>query len=294
MGVFGAAAASAILLGLSEAEITSALGLAGTHASGLWTFLGNSATHKRFHTGKAAHDGLLAAELACAGLRGPSRILEGEDGGIFRSMSVRGQGDLVTDSWGSAFKIDEVSLKVYPACRSTHPAIEALLALRSEHHLTLERVDHLEIDTYRFAKLQCDNQSWPQSSQEAKFNFRYAASVVLEDGAADTRQFSTERIQDMRLRKRAPEVLVSIGEDFESRYPMEWGSKVSVFLKDGQVLTKSVRFPKGDPENPIRQDELMRKFLALAQFCKSEDQAREIYEKLENLDAITNVRTIRL
>jgi 2-methylcitrate dehydratase PrpD len=294
MGVFGAAVGAAVLLDLSEAEITSALGLAGTHASGLWTFLGNSATHKRFHTGKAAHDGLLAAELASAGLRGPSRILEGEDGGIFRAMGSFDQSKLVTDSWGTSFEIDEVSFKIYPACRSTHPVIEALLSLRSDYQLRLDQVDRVVIDTYRFAKMQCDHKSWPQSSQEAKFNFRYAVSVVLEDGEAGIRQFSTERLLDGRLRTRAPEVSVNIGDDFESRYPMEWGSKVSAFLTDGQVLTKTIRYPKGDPENPIRQDELKHKFLTLTQISKSENEARELLVKLESLEKVNDLRTVRL
>jgi 2-methylcitrate dehydratase PrpD len=186
MGVFGAAAASGILLGLSEGAMTSALGLAGTHASGLWSFHGDASAHKRFHAGKAAHDGRLAAELALAGLDGPARILEDEDGGVFRSMGSDGRIEPVTESWGNGFKIDDVNYKVYASCRSTHAAIESLLTLRRRRALALPQVRRVEIETFRFAKLQCDHPDWPRSPQEVRFNFRYAAAVVLQDGAADT------------------------------------------------------------------------------------------------------------
>jgi 2-methylcitrate dehydratase PrpD len=63
-GVFGAATAASIVLGLNASQLVNALGTAGTFASGLWAFLDDGAQSKPLHAGKAAHDGVLAASLA--------------------------------------------------------------------------------------------------------------------------------------------------------------------------------------------------------------------------------------
>jgi 2-methylcitrate dehydratase PrpD len=294
MGVFGAATSAGILLELSEQQMTSALGLAGTQASGLWTFIEEGATNKRFHAGMAAHDGLLAAELAQAGLVGSSRILESSDGGLFRAMSSNANPKLATDNWGDKFRIEDVSHKIHASCRSTHSTIDAVLALRAEHDLRPFHVEHVEIETYRIAKLQCDHKAWPQSPQEARFNFRYVVSVVLQYGCASPQQFNIERLRDQELRSSAPEVVVLVGNEFERNYPKEWGSRVSLDLKDGRKLEKIVRFPKGDPENPLVPSETREKFISLAKNTLPVDQALALGKSLEDLAQIPDVRTLSL
>jgi 2-methylcitrate dehydratase PrpD len=81
-GPFGAAAACAILLGLDAERTAWALGLAGTQGAGLWAFNADGTMSKRLHAGKAAHSGVLAAELAAAGFSGPTQIYETQDGGF--------------------------------------------------------------------------------------------------------------------------------------------------------------------------------------------------------------------
>ncbi|MGH8641656.1 MAG: MmgE/PrpD family protein, partial [Burkholderiales bacterium] len=71
-GPFGAAAACAVMLRLSDEQTAWALGLAGTQGSGLWAFNADGAMSKRFHAGRAAHSGVLAAELAALGFTGPT------------------------------------------------------------------------------------------------------------------------------------------------------------------------------------------------------------------------------
>src|SRR3989441_4360447 len=61
-GVFGSAAASGKLLGLSDEQMVWALGLAATQPVGLREMFGSMA--KSFHPGRAAQNGLTAAHLA--------------------------------------------------------------------------------------------------------------------------------------------------------------------------------------------------------------------------------------
>jgi 2-methylcitrate dehydratase PrpD len=66
-GPFGAAAACASLMKLHTEQCAWALGLAGTQGAGLWAFNADGTMSKRLHAGKAAHSGVLAAELAQIG-----------------------------------------------------------------------------------------------------------------------------------------------------------------------------------------------------------------------------------
>ena len=83
-GPFGAAAACASLLKLNPEQTAWALGLAGTQGAGLWAFNADGTMSKRLHAGKAAHSGVLAAELAQS-LHGPTQIYETEDGGVLKA-----------------------------------------------------------------------------------------------------------------------------------------------------------------------------------------------------------------
>jgi 2-methylcitrate dehydratase PrpD len=166
--------------------------------------------------------------------------------------------------------------------------------LRAEHDIRPFQVDRVEIETYRIAKLQCDLQAWPQSPQEARFNFRYVVSVALQDGCATPKQFNMERVNDPELRSSAPEVVVHIGNEFEQNYPKEWGSRVKLKLKDGRTIEEIVRFPKGDPENPIVLSEIREKFLSLARNTLPLVRARTIYKSLGALAQNPDVRALSL
>jgi 2-methylcitrate dehydratase PrpD len=78
-GIFGATIASARLLGLTEAQIVSALGLAGAQAGGLMEMYGPS-MQKRFNPGPASRSGVTAALMAQLGFTGAATIFEGERG----------------------------------------------------------------------------------------------------------------------------------------------------------------------------------------------------------------------
>lgn len=87
IGTFGAAAATARLIGLNKKEMLSAFGIAGTPSAGLWAFLAEGARCKKLNPARAAVNGLTAAIFAQSGMTGPSHILDAEDGGLFRAVS---------------------------------------------------------------------------------------------------------------------------------------------------------------------------------------------------------------
>jgi len=127
---FGAAVAAGSSLQLNGAQMLDALGSAGTQAAGLWEFNTDGAMSKHLHPGKAAFNGVLAADLARLGFTGATRILEGERG-FFRATSEAFDASRITAGLGSHWKISENCYKLYSCCRHTHSAIDTALDFRT-------------------------------------------------------------------------------------------------------------------------------------------------------------------
>ncbi|HEU5433529.1 MAG TPA: MmgE/PrpD family protein, partial [Thermomicrobiales bacterium] len=128
-GAYGAAAAAAILLGLSPEQFVWALGNAGSIAGGLWQFNHDGAMTKHLHAGRAAANGVLAARLAARGFTGAKAILEGPQG-LFAAASRDARPERVVaglDALGgeTPWRIHGVSMKPHASCRHTHPAVDA-------------------------------------------------------------------------------------------------------------------------------------------------------------------------
>ena len=247
---FGAAAAAASLLQLDDTEMLDALGSAGTQAAGLWEFNADGAMSKHLHAGKAAFNGVLAADLAREGFTGASRILEGERG-FFRAMSESYDPTRISDSLGSRWKISENCFKLHACCGHTHSAVDLALEFRSSRGWSgreaLEQVQSIQIETYGPGYEIVKNMA-PSTPYQEKFSIGYCvAKALCED---DPRALLS------RTR-------VTVAGDLTARYPGAWPARLTVTLRDGEVVMRSAEYPRGNPENPVSTHELEEKFRSL-------------------------------
>ncbi|MDP8921979.1 MAG: MmgE/PrpD family protein [Chloroflexota bacterium] len=287
-GVFGAAAAAGWLLGLDERRMAWALGSAGTQAGGLWEFIADGAMSKHLHTGRAAANGVLAAELARLGFTGARRILEGRQG-FFAATAPDGDPAAVTRGLGEGWKLPGVSIKPYPSCRHTHSAIDAALELRREHGLTADDVERGEIDAYRSMIDLTDNPA-PAHLYAAKFSVQYCVAWALLDGAVRLGDFTDERIKQPAARELMQRMTVRLDPALDARYPREFPSRLRLVLRDGRTVETLVATPKGDPENPLTQAELAAKFSMMLDGTVYEARAAELRDAVVGLDRRVDVR----
>src|SRR4051794_14794035 len=175
VATFGAAVAAGSVLGLDACQLQHALGSAGTQAAGLWEFNADGAMSKHLHPGKAAFNGILAADLAKAGFTGATRILEGERG-FFRATSTGYDLSRVTDRLGEQWKITENCYKLHSCCAHTHTAIDVALDIRARHGWTardaLDAIAHVDLETYG-AGYDIVNDPKPSTPYRAKFSIAY-------------------------------------------------------------------------------------------------------------------------
>lgn len=284
-GPFGSAMAVARLLELGEDQSVSALGNAGTQSSGLWEFLDEGAMSKHLHTARAAESGVLAALLAEQGLTGPERILEGPRG-FFAGLCPHPLPEAIVAGPGRPWELARTSVKPWPCCRHTHPAIDAALELNSR--LASVPIAKVTARTYRAALDVCDRPR-PQDAYGAKFSLQHCVAIALADGKVDQSSFDAAARE--RLAAERARVSVELSPEIEAAYPGGWGAEIVVETTDGRRLTAFRREAKGDPENPVTAAELAAKARGLLLEGGMDDAGADLLIKAI-LD-LTNDRPVR-
>jgi 2-methylcitrate dehydratase PrpD len=278
-GTFGAAAAAGSLMKLSAAQMRDALGSAGTQAAGLWEFNADGSMSKHLHPGKAAMNGVLAADLACAGFTGAARILEGERG-FFRAMSEQHDASRITDGLGSHWKISENCFKLHSCCGHTHTAIDTALQLR-----TPEKIRSIHIEMYGPGFEIVSGMS-PCTPYQAKFSIAYCVAAALSEGEVGLQQFAPDRFAaDGPIAELLKRTHVTVACDLTGKYPSAWPARVTITLDSGEVVRGGADYPRGNPENPVSTAELQAKFHALVAPHFGQETVRRAVEAVETLDA---------
>lgn len=267
-GTVGAAAACASLLGLDRDRLAQAMALAVTRTGGLWETRNDPTSNaKQIHNAQAAGDGLLAARMAAAGLRGPAQILEGTEGLFAATAPGATPADLLTGISPAGWCIADVSLKPWPACRHAHPVIDAALALLSKmgrDRLDLREVRDIAIQTYGDALRFCDRPA-PRSVIEAKFSLQHAVAVTLLGGPPPLSAFDPPMIADPVVAALRARVKVTVGEPYAGAYPNHFGARLVLNLTSGDLLVHEQTDALGDPENPLPLDRAIDKARSLMQ-----------------------------
>jgi 2-methylcitrate dehydratase PrpD len=258
-GPFGAAAAACSLFGLEARGWIDAFGNAGTQAAGLWQVRHEPIMSKQLHNGRAAHAGLLAADLARIGFTGPTAILEGPQGFFAAMCPGADPHDIVRDPL-TRWKIYETSFKPWPACRHAHPAIDAALDLRSE--IDAAAVKRIEVRTYRDALAFCDRAE-PHTPIDAKFSLQHSVAVALLDGPPPLEAFEPAALVRTDVAALRAKVSVAAAEPYASAYPARYGAEVEVELADGTRRVARMPDALGDPENPLPVEGVRAKALTL-------------------------------
>lgn len=283
-GVFGAAAAASRLLGLTPHQIEHALGIAGTQAMGLREVFGSMT--KPFHAGKAAENGLLAAQLAQRGFTSISAeskgILEGARG--FAAVMAEGY-DLadLTRGLGEAWELPEIAIKAHACGQANQPLLGSMAQLRTKPRVTPDNIESIHGTVQRMAPGLATRRH-PQKGLEGKFSYHHAMACVLVDGHAYPRQFTDAKVNDpliISLRDR-----ITVTEDPSLR---RRAAAVSVTLKDGTTHSVTTEFALGTPGNPMSDGQLEDKFRALAGDVLPQKKVDLLVERLWSIESVRSM-----
>ncbi|MEP7062894.1 MAG: MmgE/PrpD family protein [Betaproteobacteria bacterium] len=256
-GAWNALACAAIagrLLGFDDAQMREALGIA-EYIGPRGQILRVCAHPTMLKDGSSwgAHAGITAALLAQHGFTGaPALTIEAAD---------------VAALWqdlGTRWRIREQYFKAYPVCRWAQPAIEAALALQREHRFDAGAVARVTIASFREAidlGSQCPS---PSTTDEAQYSLPYGVAAALVYGAVGGAEVQEDAVRDPRIERLLDAMTLQEDAALSARFPAERWARVSITLADGRSLASAPARARGNPENPLTDDELVEKYRALA------------------------------
>ena len=247
---------------------------------------------KPWHAGHAGRCGIEAALLAEAGFTGNPRALEHRDGfgATYGAGSVPAW-DLVTAGLGAPHEVVDpgIGVKRYPACASTHQALDATLALAEEHAIDASAVETAECAVHYLAPHQLiyDRAETPL---QGKFSMAYCVAVALLDRSVGLAQFTDDRVRRADVQALMPRIRMVIHPEQTTRdcLPTRF-SEVTLTLRDGRRLVRRVRHAKGQPQNPLTDAELTAKFRDAATRVLPAERAESILSAVHGLDGLADV-----
>jgi 2-methylcitrate dehydratase PrpD len=280
IGALGAAAGVGAALGLSARQLTNALGVAGSLASGIIEYLAEGTWTKRLHAGWAAQAGLRAALLGRARFLGPRTVLKGEHGFFhaFGVADIEPDFRFVTERLGGDWQMAKIAFKPYACGTMLHPFIDCAIRLArtgvqaADVHEVVCRVG--EGTVHRLWQPLAEKRR-PTTAYSAKFSGPFAVALGLIEQAAGLEQFAEAKVRDADLLALAAKVRYEIDPDDE--YPHNYTGDVSVVLRNGGVRRARQPHLRGGVHEPLGRAEIAAKFRVNAAYGGwPDDQIRRL------------------
>ena len=250
-GTIGCAVGVAFALGMDKTQMKRVLTSAAGSAAGMLEIQEQKSEIKPYNVGRAAMDGLTAAYMGLTDYETPDDMFGGERG-FFKTFS---------DQWdleklvGAAdyFEIERIYVKPYASCRHSHSAVEA--AIKLHDNISIADIKAVEVHTYKLGVKGHDHTDI-QGIASAKLSTPYAVAAGLLYGRADLSVFEP---LDEKIVNLAQKVKVFEDPDLTAESPKKRIAIVTVYFTDGTEQTARVDYAKGDPENPMTEEELAEK-----------------------------------
>lgn len=287
-GAYAAAAGTAKALGLGEEETANAVAIAGTALNALRvTRTGALSQWKGLAYAFTAFGAVEATLLAAYGVTGPAEVFEGNKGfeeaiaGPFEVDWEREDLERVTRTF----------LKRFNAEIHSQSALEALLELRAAYAVDPERVERIELDTFRVAfDIIGGGEEGPKneiaSKEEADHSLPYLLAVALLDGQVLPEQYEPERIVAPDVQALLHRVEVRPAGDLTARFPAEHACRLRLVLDDGSVLEAEKADYEGFLTRPMSWERAREKFDRLAAAAAGPELAAEVADAVAALDEL--------
>ncbi|HWL79732.1 MAG TPA: MmgE/PrpD family protein [Roseomonas sp.] len=288
IGSMGVAAACARLLRLEPDRMTMAISLATSMAGGSKRQFGTMA--KPLHAGLAAKNGMVAAQLAAAGVTGIAEPMEGR-WAYLELMAGGGAPGMAAGlaHLGNPPAIEQYGAwaKYYPCCASTHRPVDALRSL----NLRPEQVASIRAEVSEVAQANLRYRV-PRDPNEARFSLPYCLAAALHDGSLTLGSFAPDAVSRPDLVPLMERIEVAMDPELTGDRPVaetfERGS-VEVTLTDGSVLHASATIPRGHPQAPLTDAELKSKFHDCAARALTPLQADRVWNALQRFGQLEQV-----
>lgn len=293
IGIFGATSAAAIMLGLKPEAIESAFGLTLHQAGNTLECLYASGSEVRgFRDGFSSRNGVTAACMAEAGVRGDRSALEGRFGlfnAFFRGEYRR---EALVKDLGRHFEADRISIKPWPSARETHATLQAVLDLRSMHKLGPADVREVRLHVGNTNLHFCEPaeaRRRPAGRMDALGSLPFAVAVALQHGSVPLVAYTDAAIKDPAVLALADRVTWQVDESRSADGTIE-GATVDIETTSGAKHRHSVRHGMGHPDAPLTDAVIKHKFEGCGAMAHRPPATRDVerlWQAVQSLDTIS-------
>lgn len=280
------------LMGLSEDQLVNAIGIAGSHSYTVGAVTAGQLTMmKNTVDPMAVRDGVFAAKLAELDYTGPEEIFEGKEG-FMDTFGPDWDVDKLVGRLGESFKILECSMKAFPTEALTHTHISATLQLVREHDIHPEQVEEVVVTTIaRATDILFDHHKYEPSGREtADHSLPFCIARAILDREITTRTFDDDKIADPQLKAIIRKIKGEASEKFEQLFPAKQPSRVTIRTTAGQEHSVYLEYPKGDPREPMTEEDQDSKFRGLTAPYLSDESRQRIKETIFTCDTLSGVK----
>jgi 2-methylcitrate dehydratase PrpD len=263
-----------VALGLDKQQIRYALGIAATTAGGL---VGSFGTHsKPFHAGKAAMDGILAAQLASEGFVSATQLYELEKGLLDAFIQNR-EVEVPPLDFESRWELLGNAFKPFASCRATHASVQAARSLADQ--LKGRKIAKINARVHPNALVTAGKTS-PKTALEGKFSVPFCIALGVRGYRVVATDFNDAAMRDPSVAEVVPVVKL---EAVEGQAPHS--AFLEVILENGERLHAQTDIVLGHPDNPMSWDDLPVKFEGLVEPVLGVPKTAELFEAARSFGA---------
>ena len=299
------------MLGLNEDQMVNAIGISGSHSHTIGCpTAGKLTMMKNTVDPMATQAGVFAALMAQKGYSGTEKVFEGKEGFMdcfggwdyknekVKPVEMEGRDGISEWSWdvdaligglGESWKILECGMKAFPTEALTHTHLSATLKVVTENNIPSAEIEEVTITTLAQAyDILFDPHKYrPETRETADHSLPYCIAAALVDHKITTQSFSDEKLKDPRIWEVIDKIKGQPSQEFEAMFPAKQPSRVVVKTIDGREFSEYLEYPKGDPREPMTEEDLDNKFSGLSQELLSEERQKEVKDTIFNCEKLS-------
>jgi 2-methylcitrate dehydratase PrpD len=288
-----AAVISGKILGFSDDEIASSMGLAYRQSANVpptGSTFGGNLKGSTF----PVRDGILAAFMVKKGIRtGDRDIVEGEHGLYDHFHHGRYDRETLMGGLGQRYLGVDITIKPYPSCRITHSFIAAALALANENDLRPDQIVEIKVIGNDIGYSLCtpvEEKSQPQTPVVSQFSPPWCVAAAIVRKKVTIGEFTEEAIKDPIILEVARKIKV----ENDPGVTGSLGAKVTVMTR-GKAYTRHVEFPPGGPQNQLTFADCANKFRDCASYSSgplTQAAVENIIKRVGKLEEVNDISEI--
>ena len=285
-GTFGVAAGLSSVLDLTEKQMVSALGIAGSFTSGIIEYLAEGSWTKRVHPGWSANSGMNAALIAKSGFYGPRTVFEGEHGFFeaFALKEIERDYSHLTDGLGNRWENQNLAFKPFACGTMAQPFVDCAIKIRKK----IKNLNNISSITAKVGEGTV-HRLWeplkekknPSTPYSAKFSVPYCVAVGFVRGDAGLNEFNEKSINDKEILNLASKVNYEI--DPNNEYPKNYTGTLICKTSENEFTEHQPCF-RGGIKEPLTKDDIDKKYNANLNYSKiSEENKKSLNNFIETL-----------